>query len=79
MSLISCPDCGKEVSSTAKFCLGCGRRFRNRTLNVVGLVVSLLIMISGFFFINNTSEATSYFSLFIWVGFILAIVFATRI
>jgi len=25
MALIKCPDCGKEVSDTAKTCIGCGR------------------------------------------------------
>lgn len=49
MSLINCPDCGKEISTTAKICLGCGKRFRNRTLNVIGLAISLVVMLSGFF------------------------------
>jgi len=32
MALITCPDCGKEVSDTAKTCIGCGRPMERKAV-----------------------------------------------
>ena len=54
MALISCPECGKEVSDTAKKCPNCGYQIkkRNKKLHIlVGIVVVVLIIIAVCYFV----------------------------
>ena len=65
MALIICPDCGKEVSSTADSCPNCGRqsaasltkeaqkrgrRFAATVLIILGIMVLLTIPVVNFCF-----------------------------
>lgn len=58
MPLTKCPDCGKEVSPTARACPHCGRpnerrKPRSRTLWVVG---ALALIILGLWFVSWLEE-----------------------
>lgn len=82
MSLISCPDCGKEISSTAKFCLGCGKRFRNRTLNVVGLIASILVLLVSILLFNLFGRGNDLGGIFVVtasISVISSVIFFWRI
>jgi predicted amidophosphoribosyltransferase len=39
MALISCKECGKEVSSTAKACPNCGASIQNQTNNIIRIKI----------------------------------------
>lgn len=44
MALVTCPDCGREVSAKAPLCPGCGRRLR-RERQPVGCCGGCLVLI----------------------------------
>lgn len=48
MALMSCPDCGNEVSTQAMSCPKCGRQLRlpKRTFSAAGcLVITILVLL----------------------------------
>lgn len=60
MSLINCPECGKEVSDKAKVCTNCGVKIKknNKTLKLfISIVLVILIFAVGiFYFVNKQSQ-----------------------
>ena len=70
MALISCPDCGKEISDTAKVCINCGckiKRDYKKARKVIKItVLSFLICIVVSFvlstvLLNTSSDIRTYF------------------
>lgn len=48
MALINCPDCGKEISSTARMCLYCGyRKKRNKKYLELYLITFFMVLLFG--------------------------------
>ena len=50
MSLISCPECGKEISNTAKICPNCGLKLKQVKIPkklIITLIASFLIVVLG--------------------------------
>lgn len=73
MGLQTCRDCGKEVSTKAKRCPGCGREFSDWVdwLNVlvfggVFFVGSLVAMYVGFRTLNRATEGLGYMAIGLW-------------
>lgn len=60
MSLISCPECSKEISSKTKKCVHCGYAIKSKKKGtIVALVIVLLLMIilgGVYFFISTNNE-----------------------
>ncbi|MBI2931555.1 MAG: hypothetical protein HYY16_07870 [Planctomycetes bacterium] len=46
MSLASCPDCGREVSTQARHCVHCGRPWPASRFGVLGAVVVALLAVA---------------------------------
>ena len=58
MSLIKCPECGKEFSDTAKACPNCGFTRRKRPIHkknffIPILILSIVVGVSVYFFLNQ--------------------------
>lgn len=65
MSLIKCPECGKEISSTTKKCPYCGFKEKpsKKSIIIVVSILLLLIAIVGsiiFILINNNDATLTY-------------------
>lgn len=45
MAMISCPECGKEISDNAKSCPNCGYSLKKNTKNKKGIIISIVIVI----------------------------------
>lgn len=58
MALLRCPDCGKDVSSTAKSCLHCGRSMRYWTAGRIVLAIFLGLIVLNI----STCFTMSFFS-----------------
>lgn len=49
MSLIKCPECGKEISSKATKCPNCGRSMKsNNRLAIAGMILGIISLILSF-------------------------------
>lgn len=63
MSLIKCPDCGKEISDTAPTCIGCGRVMANPPSGKNNIMViigsAFVIVVTGLFFYKSTDKFTT--------------------
>lgn len=48
MALVTCPDCGKQVSDTAKMCINCGRVLKDQTVTIekTGKRIKLAMLVS---------------------------------
>ena len=61
MALIECPECGKEISDTAKICPECGYKIKkvNRKVCIIIAIIVIIIGIicGGKIFGNNGSTA----------------------
>lgn len=58
MAIISCPECGREISDTIKKCINCGYRIKgntkkksnkNKVLIIITIICLTLIVIVGFY------------------------------
>lgn len=51
MSLIQCPECGKEVSDKAKECVQCGCKLHKEqsVLGIIGFVLAIMQMFLGIY------------------------------
>jgi len=52
MSLVACPDCGKEVSPSAAACIHCGRpmgvvKVNAKSASATIVTMSMIVLISG--------------------------------
>lgn len=66
MALIKCPECGKDVSDTAKMCPHCGYKIKIRksillllddTMNfVISEILNIVLIIVGIFMFNKGKE-----------------------
>lgn len=62
MSLINCPECGKEISSSAKTCPHCGYKTCTRKpaaiiiLAVIGGIIAFLVILSGVLDLSKTKD-----------------------
>ena len=45
MSLIKCPECGKEISDKAKTCPNCGIPLKNRTKLIIAMVITIIMIL----------------------------------
>lgn len=81
MSLTNCKECGKEISSNAISCPGCGNLIKplvieqtKKKWKVVQLISVLLIIVSVFMFVvnlpNESSNAKYWWLLLVIVSFI---------
>ena len=55
MSLTTCPDCGREVSTSAPTCPGCGRRLKHERKSVGGCGGCLVLLVAGWLVIQLTT------------------------
>jgi ribosomal protein L37E len=62
MSLINCPECGKEISDSAKKCPKCGYPIsKNKTQKIIciaALAVIMLLAVSGTYYLENRRDET---------------------
>lgn len=47
MSLIVCPECGKEMSDTSKVCIHCGFRRKNSSKQTLLIIIALLLQLTA--------------------------------
>ncbi len=87
MALVTCPECGKQVSDTARRCPNCGYSSGTFTGKSKGLAIVLALFLGGLgihkFYLGKTGMGFLYL-IFCWtfipaiLGVIDAIVLATR-
>ena len=93
MSLIKCPECGKEISSTVNKCIGCGYEFSknvqiitseqaNDDTTSVGLcILGFLIPIVGFIIwcvlVNSKPNRAKAVGIASIIGFVINLILIT--
>lgn len=60
MTLISCPDCGKEISDLAPACPSCGRPIKATTIEATGKTWKKLQLVYGSLIIMGFFAVFSY-------------------
>ena len=53
MSIIKCPECGKEISSETKICLNCGYKIKKKRKKIKSINKKILILGTVFFWSDN--------------------------
>lgn len=67
MALINCPECGKEISDTAKHCPNCGFKIKGKKKNgkkvgiVIGVIIIVLIVGILFFVFGGKSKEQKFY------------------
>ena len=62
MALIKCPECGKEISDTAKACPNCGYRLKkldiakHKKISTYILIIGILLFVCSIIWIISTSD-----------------------
>lgn len=62
MALIKCPECGKEISDTAKSCTNCGYRLKkldiakHRIISTYILIIGILLFVCTIIWAISTSD-----------------------
>lgn len=50
MSIVKCKECGKEISELANKCPHCGRENPNLSIETIGIIYLVSILIVGYVF-----------------------------
>lgn len=77
MALISCTDCGREVSDNAKACPQCGRKINDKDFRL-GFVVYLGLIVVGCFFTFVDKSAALVGGPILLVGSIMFVIHLVR-
>lgn len=68
MAMVSCKECGKEISDTAKTCINCGAKINHKKNNnkdiVIGIVILVIFVIglSTYYITTNYSQSAHKYS-----------------